>query len=82
MSSILNQNKCNCGISAEAKQQTHQGVLVFAEQREGKIMSIALQLLGEGKKLAEQLGVPLSAVLVGYKISANANELFEYGEIL
>ena len=36
------------------------GVWVFCEQREGVIMSTSYQLLSEGRKLANDLGVELS----------------------
>ena len=34
----------------------YRGVWVFAEQREGKLMQVAVELLGEGRKLAEEVG--------------------------
>ena len=36
------------------------GVWVFCEQREGEIQSISYQLLSEGRKLANDLGVELA----------------------
>ena len=41
------------------------GVWVFCEQREGVIMSTSYQLLSEGRKLANDLGVELCGVLLG-----------------
>ncbi|MCL2458336.1 MAG: 4Fe-4S binding protein, partial [Desulfobulbus sp.] len=41
------------------------GVLVFAEYRHGKIAPVSYELLGIGRKLADQRGVQLSAVLPG-----------------
>lgn len=56
------------------------GVWVFAEQREGKIQPVAYELLGEGKKLAQELGTDLSAVLCGgEEIEEEAAHLFAYG---
>ena len=57
----------------------HKGVWVFAEQRNGRIAGVVLELLGEGKKLAEKLGADLSAVLLGDNIEKHANELICYG---
>lgn len=57
----------------------YKGVWVYAEQRNGKIMNIALELLGEGKRLAGDLGVEVSAVIVGSNISDKAKDLFAYG---
>ncbi|MEG1012047.1 MAG: electron transfer flavoprotein subunit alpha [Ruthenibacterium sp.] len=56
-------------------------VWVFAEQREGKLMSVAIELLGEGKKLAEQIGCKLCAVVCGENIEALTHELFAYGAV-
>lgn len=41
------------------------GVWVFCEQREGVIMSTSYQLLSEGRKLANDLGVELCGVVLG-----------------
>lgn len=63
----------------EVSLDSYKGVMVFAEQRDGNIMNIALELLGEGKKLATDLGVELGAILIGDNISDKAKELFAYG---
>jgi electron transfer flavoprotein alpha subunit len=57
----------------------YKGVWVFAEQREGKIMPVVIELLGEGRKLASEIGVELCAVLCGDKIDGLVEELFVYG---
>lgn len=57
----------------------YQGVWVFAEQREGKIMPVVIELLGEGRKLADNIGTELSAVLCGDGVGDLAEELFAYG---
>ena len=44
------------------------GVWVFCEQREGVIMSTSYQLLSEGRKLANDLGVELCGVVLGKDI--------------
>lgn len=59
--------------------EAYQGVWVFAELRQGAIMNIALELLGEGRKLADSLGVDLGAVLIGDKVEHRAQDLFAYG---
>lgn len=55
------------------------GVWVFAEQRDGKLMRVAAELLGEGRKLADAVGCGLSAVLCGDRVEGLADELFAYG---
>lgn len=57
----------------------YKGVWVFAEQREGKIMPVTFELLGEGRKLADKLKTELAAVLLGDNIEAMAQELISYG---
>ena len=54
-------------------------VWVFAEQREGKLMGVSVELLGEGKKLAGEIGCKLCAVLCGENNDDLVDELFEYG---
>lgn len=60
-------------------QDDYKGVWVFAEQREGKIMNITYELLGEGRKLAQALGVELGAVLLGHGVEGKVQELTAYG---
>ena len=45
------------------------GVWVFCEQREGKIQAISYQLLSEGRKLANDLGVELCGVVMGSELN-------------
>lgn len=56
----------------------YSGVWVFAEQRGGQAAGVALELLGAGRRLAEQLGVGLSAVLLGAGAD-EAQELIRWG---
>jgi electron transfer flavoprotein alpha subunit len=55
------------------------GVWIYTEFRDGRIAPVAFELLGAGRKLADQLGVPLSAVLLGSDLGESANELIAYG---
>lgn len=57
----------------------YKGVWVFAEQRQGKLMFTSLELLGEGRKLADKLGVELSALLLGSEVDGICEELIHYG---
>lgn len=59
--------------------EEYKDVWVFAEQRQGKIMPVVIELLGEGKKLAKELGVNLCAILLGNNVLDLAQELIEYG---
>lgn len=53
----------------------YRDVWVFAEQVDGKIQSITYELLGEGRKLADDSGMSLCAILLGSGISKKAQEL-------
>jgi electron transfer flavoprotein alpha subunit len=58
----------------------YKGVWVFAEQQDGDVHPVALELLGEGKKLAKDLGVELCALLLGdSNIEAKIKDLIESG---
>jgi electron transfer flavoprotein alpha subunit len=55
------------------------GIWVFAEQREGKIKNVTFELLSAGRKIADQTGEELCAVLFGKGVSGLAGALGEYG---
>jgi electron transfer flavoprotein alpha subunit len=58
--------------------QKFKGVWVFAEQREGKVASVAYELLGVGRRISDELTTELSAVLFGASES-EAQELIRWG---
>ncbi|HNQ35315.1 MAG TPA: FAD-binding protein [bacterium] len=45
--------------------ESYRGVWVFAEQRSGHLARVAFELLGEGRRLAGDLGQPLCAAYIG-----------------
>jgi electron transfer flavoprotein alpha subunit len=57
----------------------YKGVMIFGEAAEGKLATIATELLGCGRKLADDLGQELSAVLVGSGTSDLAKEAIAFG---
>ncbi|RXI43429.1 electron transfer flavoprotein subunit alpha, partial [Clostridium tetani] len=57
----------------------YKGVWVFAEQRDGELQKVSLELLGKGREIADKLGVELTALLLGNKIDSIAEELVAYG---
>jgi electron transfer flavoprotein alpha subunit len=59
----------------EADLSEYTGVMVYAEQRKGVVHPVAYELLGKGRELADQLGEPLYAVLIGSDVKAGAEEL-------
>ncbi len=56
-----------------------QGVLIFAEVAQGGLAAIAKEMLGAGRRLAEALGEPLSAAVLGSGIQEAAQEAIYHG---
>lgn len=57
----------------------YKGVLVYIEQRFGEIQNVSLELLGKGRKIADELGVDVIATLVGKDVEKHGKLLVEYG---
>lgn len=57
----------------------YRGVWVFAEQREGNLMNVSIELLGEGRKIADKLNTELTAILLGNNVNKLADRLVKYG---
>jgi electron transfer flavoprotein alpha subunit len=57
----------------------HRGILVCGEIAEGKLAPITIELLGVGRKLANDLGEDLSALLMGSKAGGLGQEAIAYG---
>lgn len=51
--------------AAPADLSAYRGVWIFAEQRDGVVASIGYELLGVGRRLADELNTDLSALLFG-----------------
>ena len=54
-------------------------VLILGDVKEGTLDIRTLELLGVGKKLAGDLGVELSVVLMGDEVSEAAKQAVSYG---
>ena len=54
-------------------------VWIFAEQEEGKLQDVALELCGKARELADKLNVKVGAVLPGYNVADLSKTLFAYG---
>ena len=57
----------------------YKDVCVFVEQREGIIQKVALELLGKARELADTLNEKVIALLLGYDMKDQAQELIAYG---
>jgi electron transfer flavoprotein alpha subunit len=55
------------------------GVMIVAEQRDGALRKISLELASTARKLADQSGDEVSAILLGSAIEGLAAELGKYG---
>lgn len=53
-------------------------ILVYIEEREGKIKKSSLEALSEGKRKADETGLELNAVLVGHNMETLAEEVLSY----
>ena len=62
-----------------SKIEEFKNVWVFCEQREGKMMPTSFELISEGRKLANELGVNLVGLLLGDNVEGIAKELGGYG---
>ncbi len=59
--------------------EEHRDIWVYADHRRGKLAGVTLELLGEGRKLADHLGERLCTVLLGHGMEGTARELVAHG---
>ena len=62
-----------------SKIEEFKNVWVFCEQRQGQMMSTSYELISEGRKLADELGVKLCGLLVGDNVGDLAESVGGYG---
>ena len=62
-----------------SKIEDFKNVWVFCEQRQGVMMPTTFELISEGRKLADELGVQLCGILLGDNVDGIAKELGGYG---
>jgi len=56
-----------------------QGIMVVAEQSDGVFRKVTFEILSEGKRIANRLGVQLTVVVLGADVEVCAQELQAYG---
>ena len=66
-------------VLPDLDKESFSGVWIFAEQRQGKASTVVMELLGAGRKLADDLGEKLTAVLLGHDMEPTARDLVHYG---
>lgn len=57
----------------------YQGIWVFAEQRDGQLNRVSLELLGKAYQLGNELNQEVYAVLIGHHVSDLADTLIRHG---
>lgn len=62
-----------------SKFKEYKGIWVWAEQVNGELRNVALELLGKGRELADKLGEPLCAILLGSNVGKLPNILAQNG---
>jgi len=67
------------GIKTTHDLEEFKHVWVMTEQLDGHIESVTYELLGEGRKLANDLNMDLCAVLLGSEIEKKAQDLIAHG---
>jgi len=54
-------------------------VWVYAEQEDGQLHEVSLELLSKGRQIADRLGVPLASCLLGHALGKLPQTLIEHG---
>jgi electron transfer flavoprotein alpha subunit len=85
-------NQCiaSCKFDAIIKEEEKTGpvdlsayknIWVYAEQRKGKLLNVALELIGEGRRLSREISddAKVCALIVGNNVEHLAKECYEYG---
>ncbi len=57
----------------------YSGVTVFCEQRESVISKVSYELIGKGRSIADEIGVKVTAVVLGHNIETECSQLISYG---
>ncbi|MDR1541220.1 MAG: electron transfer flavoprotein subunit alpha/FixB family protein [Clostridiales bacterium] len=57
---------------------SYKGVAVYIDHAEGDVHPVSLELLGKARELADKIGDPVYALLIGRNLSACALELLHY----
>jgi electron transfer flavoprotein alpha subunit len=69
-------------VVIDAALQAYRGVWVYIEHERGRLHPVSLELLGEGRKLADQLGVELAGVVLTDQLETGRDycrQAFEHG---
>lgn len=67
------------GATATAHREEYKGVWVLMEQRDGKFLKVALELMAPARNVANKTGVPLTGIIMGHNVKGLAPEAIAYG---
>lgn len=59
--------------------EAHRGVWIFLEARNGRLRDVSLQLIGEGRRIADKMGHELVGILPGWGVEPLARVAIEHG---
>ena len=65
-------------VNQDINLDEYQDIWVIGEQREGKLHPVTLELIGEGRKLADEAGKKLYVAVPGYDIDEEIAKLLHY----
>lgn len=66
-------------VNQEMDFESYRGVLVIGEQMDGEVHPVTVELMGEGRRLADEMGQELKVLLMGEGIDASIEALGFYG---
>ena len=66
-------------IQFPKKFDEYKDVWIFCEQKKGAVQSVAYELLGKGRELADTLGVDLCGILLGENMKEEAQKIIHRG---
>jgi len=69
----------NVSVCVTPNIKDYKGVWVFLEQKNGKVQSVAYELLGKAQDLAKKLNCQVSGVLIGNNLDNQLDELIWHG---
>jgi electron transfer flavoprotein alpha subunit len=63
----------------QVNREEYKGIMVFAQQVDGVISGVSYELIGEARRLADELDTDVTAVLLGANIEKLSKKLGKYG---
>ena len=54
-------------------------IFVYCEIEDGQVVEVSLELLTKGRKLANEIGCKLEAIIIGHELSGIEKQVFPYG---